>query len=150
MEPCRKTLRVLRCYLRTETDPWALRSALVADLGIAERDLVLVDPESPRQPEAPLHLRHIAHDQGFRTEIVLHALASSLPGLETALDLAPRLSRLFKQDAVAFCDPNAPAAAPVTHGLLLKPDGMSYRVPLLRDGEELDIPTDIRQWEPWQ
>ncbi|MBI4675978.1 MAG: hypothetical protein HY748_00145 [Elusimicrobia bacterium] len=142
--------RMLRCFLRGAVDREDLRTALAKDLGRELRDIVALDPESPHQPEAPIYLEYARHDCGFELEVALCYRAAELPRLKNSLELAGILSRRFRQDVLAFRDPLGPdSLAPATHGLLLRSDGMAYRVPIIRMEKGVDIPDDIHEWEPW-
>ncbi|MDP3542012.1 MAG: hypothetical protein Q8T11_06025 [Elusimicrobiota bacterium] len=86
---------------------------------------------------------------GFRTQVTLSLEAGSDSPVKTDLDLARALADKFKEDALLLADPTAPGMEPF-HGLLARPGGRVYRVPLRElppDGMGIDEETG--SWQEW-
>lgn len=139
--------------LREGVDKEVLRHGLAKGLGLSPDAFAFLDPEALSQPERPVFIECFWYEKGFHLAVHLHSKEEALPSLKTDLDLARLLVKRFRQDVLVWATaPKFPGAKTENfHGLLLRPDGSAFRVPLVEgDGDGVDIPRDPALWEPWK
>lgn len=94
-------------------------------------------------------LDHALREDGFRTQVTLSLDAGADSPVKTDLDLARALAGKFTEDALVLADPTVPGMEPF-HGLLARPDGRVYRVPLRElDSGGMAIDEDPASWKEW-
>lgn len=94
-------------------------------------------------------LDHALRADGFRTQVTLSLDAGLAPPVKTSLDLARALAARLGEDALVLADPTVIGMEPF-HGLLARPDGRVYRVPLreLASGG-MGIDEKPAAWQEW-
>lgn len=94
-------------------------------------------------------LDHGLREDGFRTQVTLSLDLAPSPTVKTDLDLARALAARLGEDALVLADPTVIGMEPF-HGLLARPDGRVYRVPL-RELPSGGMGIDERPatWQEW-
>lgn len=94
-------------------------------------------------------LDHALREDGFRTQVTLSLDLDPSPPVKTDLDLARALAARFGEDALVLADPVTRGFEPF-HGLLARPDGRVYRVPLRElDSGGMGIDEAPERWTEW-
>lgn len=142
----KKASRQVEVLLRGIHPKDEVRRSAAAALGCDDADISWLD--SPGTT-ARFILDTRPGEDGFRTQVSLILDARE----ETPADdlaWARLLAARLRDDALALTDPTRPGEEPF-HGLLVRADGSTYRVPLLDlDSGGIGIVEDRSRWTDWR
>lgn len=142
-----KKRQLLEVLLRGAHEKEEVRQGLAAVLRCPPADIGwMMDSDGKA---AKFVIDHLCRGDGFRTQITLSLAPKASPEIDGDRGFANLLAKSFHDDALVLDDPARPGGEPF-HGLLIRPDGRAYRVPLreLASGG-MGIDESPAAWEEW-
>jgi len=139
--------RMLEVLLHGAHERTEVREGIAAALGKPSEQFVFIP-----DPEEIIHFGYdvLIRADGFRTQVTLVFDPAEDSCASTDLEFARLLAHQFKDDALVLDDPTRPGEEPF-HGLLARPNGSAFRVPLEEiEPEGMDIDPDPAHWTEWR
>lgn len=140
-------VRMLDALVAGDPGEAALRAAVASAVGVAEASVG--SARSKASAGLPVVYDRTASGDGFGTQVTVSVPRERLAAPGDDHSFAKALSRALGRDALVLSDPAKPEGEPF-FGVLHRPDGTAYRVPL-RDLESggVDVIPDESRWQRW-
>lgn len=125
----------------------ALRAAVAAAVGVAPESVGAARAQD--SASLPVVYDRTSSGDGFGTQVTVSVPVARTEGPSDDHAFAAALARALGRDALVLADPAKPSGEPF-FGILHRPDGKAFRVPL-RDLESggVDVTADKSRWQRW-